>query len=277
MSNDSKISIIIEGGLGNQLFKIFCILSHSLEYNKKIILNSTIPNSNNKNLASRHTYWNSIFKNIKDCVVSSKINFKTFQEKNCFGYQQLPNFTNDTLLKGYFQNRKYFEKNYDKIIDILDINHLQIKIKQKYLKNDSTISIHFRIGDYKNLNNYVLLDVDYYIKSLKYIAENDTLNCKDVLVFCETQDRDFVNSIILQLEDIFINIKFAYCDSSLEDWEQMLLMSNCKHNIIANSTFSWWSAYMNKNKDKIICYPDKYFNKNIRMDGFYPESWIKIV
>jgi hypothetical protein len=68
-------------------------------------------------------------------------------------------------------------------------------------------------------------------------------------------------------------------DSKLSDWEQLLLMSLCEHNIIANSTFSWWSGYFNTNQNKIICYPSQWFGPNIVhcTSDLFPKNWFKII
>ena len=65
---------------------------------------------------------------------------------------------------------------------------------------------------------------------------------------------------------------------SLEDWEQLLLMSLCQYNIIANSTFSWWAAYLNDNPDKIVCYPEEWFKTTTGHDtsDLFPEDWAKV-
>ena len=97
-----------------------------------------------------------------------------------------------------------------------------------------------------------------------------------ILYFKEKNDN--VDDIILQLESIFLDIEFICCMDA-NDWEHMFIMSFCEHNIIANSTFSWWSAYLNENINKIVCYPSIWFgnvNRHLSTEDLFPKQWIKI-
>ena len=76
------------------------------------------------------------------------------------------------------------------------------------------------------------------------------------------------------LKEEFPDFSFVKVSNTITDWEQLLIMSCCEHNIIANSTFSWWGAYLNQNQDKIVCYPNKWFADEKRMD--FPDSWIPL-
>ena len=268
----STASITLEGGLGNQLFKIFSLISYSIDSNKKYIFNRNLHKISNKNLDIRHTYWDNLFKSISKNTYDTKKHFENkYQEKKFYKYSEIPFYEKDTLLIGYYQNYRYFEKNYYQIINILNLNEIQNSIKTKYLKNQNTISLHFRRGDYKNLTNYILLNIDYYIEAIKYILEKDELKCSEILCVYEKQDEKEVCNMIEELQDIFSKIKFIKISTDLQDWEQMLLMSLCRHNIIANSTFSWWSAYLNKNVNKIVCYPEKWFVKPINLTEMFQD------
>ena len=84
--------------------------------------------------------------------------------------------------------------------------------------------------------------------------------------------------IIIPLEKIFRNDSFIPVNHLLKDYEQLLLMSSCRHNIMANSTFSWWGAYFNTHSDKIVCYPSKWFgsSSNHNTRDLFPSVWNEI-
>ena len=213
-----------------------------------------------------------------------------FLKEHNFKYKELPeNFeTNcDTLLTGYFQSPKYFNNYRQTICEILKIDLKRMIVKYKTQINiDNTsfkISMHFRFGDYKKYPKvYPLLDHNYYNKALAHILnETNTVKLKKeiiVLYFCEDESLTESENIIFYLKQSFPNIKFIRADNNLEDWEQMLLMSLCNHNIIANSTFSWWGAYLNSNIDNIVCYPKQWFSIEANKDisDLFLEDWVPI-
>ena len=123
------------------------------------------------------------------------------------------------------------------------------------------------------MDNYIVLNICYYIEAIRYVLDKDISKCSEILCVYEIQDEEEVCKMIEELQDIFTEIKFIKVSTDLQDWEQMILMSVCRHNIIANSTFSWWSAYINKNVDKIVCYPEKWFVKPTNISGMFPDKW----
>jgi hypothetical protein len=187
------------------------------------------------------------------------------------------------LLVGYFQSPKYFNNYKDTIYKLLKID-----LKKSIVKNmihinfneTTYISAHFRFGDYKKYPNiYTLLTNTYYKNALNYIKGNGLKeNDVKVLYFCENDSVNEVNEIIDSLKSDFPQINFIRADPQLEDWEQMLLMSLCQHNIIANSTFSWWGAYLNANPAKIVCYPDQWFSPEAKKDtsDLFLDDWQRI-
>lgn len=270
------ITCILMGGLGNQLFQIFTLIAHSINTNQKFILPEKLPVYD-----KRHTYWNSLLINLQEYISNTgSLKWIQYNEPN-FHYNKLPLLDDNLILNGYFQSYKYFETNYKEICDKLGLYQMRNTIKQKYFtRMDNTISLHFRMGDYKNMpNHHPLISDNYYINSLHHIVRVTKQEHWNVLYTCEETDDEIVLSRIRNIKNIFKELKFIKIDNSLKDYEQMLLMSVCDHNIIANSSFSWWSAYINDNIHKIVCYPSMWFgiaNSNLNIKDLHLNSWNKI-
>jgi hypothetical protein len=98
-----------------------------------------------------------------------------------------------------------------------------------------------------------------------------------ILYVHEDEDTDYVNQTIQMLQGEYKNIIFVSTKPFvLSDWEEMLVMSLCDHHIIANSTFSWWGAFLNTKDDKMVIYPERWFGFHMDMRDRFPEKWIKI-
>ena len=283
------VSCKLIGGLGNQLFQIFATMSIAITTNQAFIfpysemLTTGIP---------RQTYWKTLLDRL--------INYTTFQTAESdnsyifslphvgergFEYDELVgirvNLEKGSLcLHGYFQSYKYFEKQYETITNIIGLREKQESILEKtkiIVKN--TVSIHFRLGDYVSKQNYhPVMSVKYYMNALTRIIDELGIDTFRVVYFGEKDDEPTINISIQVLAKKFPYLEFVKADLE-EDWEQMLLMSVCSHNIIANSSFSWWGAYFNKNPDKIVCYPAVWFGPaiiNHSTKDLCPSSWTRI-
>jgi len=277
------------GGLGNQIFQIFATISYAIKSKQKFNLLNVKQLGSGKTTI-RYTFWDTFFSNLKPFLINEMpSNINIIKEQN-FEYNELPAMKlvySDILLYGYFQSYKYFEENYTTICKLIGIEKMKNKLIEKlqinsiFLNNtilNNTISMHFRIGDYKNIQHvHPLSTYEYYKSALTYI-QNKESNKFNIIYFCENDDIDDVLTIVNQLIQDFPNFTFTKVDSSLDDWEQMLLMSCCYHNIIANSSFSWWGAYFNSNKDKIVCYPSKWFGDSVNNNtkDLCPETWVHL-
>lgn len=263
------ITIHLVGGLGNQLFQIFTLINLSIKYNIPYFLPTTILSNANKLATKRNTYWDNILTNVNidPNFYSITKKFNKIKENT---YKKF-NYKNNTILYGYYQDDKYFSENYNTIFKSLNFHYFQNNIKNKYenLLSNNTIALHFRLGDYKQKTDaHPILKIDYYTKSLKLFG--GTYN---ILYFCEAEDNQFVNNLIKELAHPKRN--FIKVPDNIPDWEQLLIMSCCNHNIIANSSFSWWGAYLNNNPHKLVCYPANWFGKE--NDRTYNiKNWHKI-
>jgi hypothetical protein len=145
--------------------------------------------------------------------------------------------------------------------------------------NVPIVSLHFRLGDYLEKQEYYrVLPTKYYAEALKQVIAKIGMGIH-VLCFFEEGDRGRVKISIDVLKQTFQGIIFEEVDTRISDWEQMLKMSVCEHNIIANSTFSWWGAHLNANPDKIVCCPDVWFGPGMHhndIGDLIQDDWIRV-
>lgn len=269
-------TLALQGGLGNQLFQVFTLISYAMDNNDQFFFED----KDIKRYGENANYFDTILHGLK--IYRKKDTIKYMYKEKSLKYERIPPIQ-DIKLYGYFQSYKYFENNFKRIHDLLKIDTLRGKYKDKY-DYDKTVSLHFRIGDYKDIQTYhPVLVIDYYIDSLnKLIKDTEKDNWK-ILYFYEKNDEDIIQKNIKLLREIFSNLVFIPIKHDLHDWEQLLCMSLCRHNIIANSSFSWWGAYLN-NYDNIVYYPGEWFgpamikedsSKKICKD-LLPNGWNKI-
>jgi hypothetical protein len=279
------IYIEIMGGLGNQLFQIFCGIAYSLEniIPFKINANKFDLVSPLDNISQRPTYWNNFLVNLSTFTYQDQLTIPTYIEKTHFRFKKIPSITQDFRLHGYYQSYKYFEEQYANICKMINLDNQKAAIFEKHKMLLDTakkpISLHFRIGDYvKNQAMHPILSNEYYIKSINYLKSclSDFEENYYLLIFGESCDNEKIAHAIKSIKAIY-TIAIVICDYSIPDYEQLLLMSLTSHNIIANSTFSWWGAYFNTNVNKIVCYPSLWNGSNNNVNDLFPYSWIKIL
>jgi hypothetical protein len=204
------------------------------------------------------------------------INKKCFKEKHYHFDPDISKIKGDIYLFGYWQSERYF-------IDFQDIIHNDFKLKKtlstssaRYkdlIHSTCSVSLHIRRGDYVNnpitKNYHGECSLDYYRASVAviknhypeskfYIFSDDLTWAKGNLYFIE--------------QPVFVELS-----QGTPDHEEMYLMSRCKHNIIANSSFSWWGAWLNQNPNKIVIAPNRWFNDpSINTSDLIPMSWLRI-
>lgn len=187
-------------------------------------------------------------------------------------YQPNVFLTQNCVFVGYWQTEKYFK-------DIRDILELKFRFAnvsyglKEYgdmLSENEYVSVHVRRGDYlMNPDIYMgICTKSYYVKAIDYIQR------------MESGSKFIFFSDDLKWVKENLNIPAAiYCDANMfdhyEDWYDMYLISKCKHNIIANSSFSWWGAWLNQNKGKVVIAPPKWYGYSDTPD-IWCEGWIKL-
>lgn len=192
----------------------------------------------------------------------------------------LSRITGNAYLDGYWGKFKYFHEFYNKIRKELKIREEfktpgYFKYSDLITNTKNSVSLHFRRGPYESVpevNVYFgLITLDYYYKAIDWI-KNRISGKLNLFVF--SNDLQWVKN------NLNTDHHITYVDCGV-DYIENELMSLCKHNIIANSTFSWWAAYLNNNPDKIVIAPEKWYvdkaaQKAYEKGNMLPETWVKL-
>ncbi len=179
----------------------------------------------------------------------------------------------DFYLEGYWQVEKYFK-------DIEDIIRNDFQVKEALtgknkevadmIADSNSVSLHIRRGDYLDHPEiYATFGLDYYLRAVEFIARQFI----NPTCFIFSDDMPWVK------KNLKLDFPATYVDHNLanKNYEDLRLMSLCQHNIIANSSFSWWGAWLNNNKNKLVIAPKKLFNNPAQSEkDCIPESWVRI-
>jgi len=253
------------GRLGNQMFQFAALKgiarNRGYEY--------CIPPSLNENEWSDHQLLvpfklkNTSSLNIqfidkdRPTVIEGGFSFDSNLFENC------PDWVN---IQGYFQTEKYF-KHIEKEIkeDFEFMDEIMDPCREMISEIDNPISLHIRRKDYVTNPNHTALDLDYYERALKEFDSEST-----VLVFSD--DPEWCSN-----QDLFSNDRFLIAEGN-SNYVDMCLMTLCSGHIIANSSFSWWGAWL-ADSNKVVA-PDGWFkgSKNEHLDtkDIVPENWMVI-
>lgn len=272
------------GGLGNQMFQ-YAFYRVLQSYNRNVYLDvSTFKSYGLHNgyeleivfgIIADTASANQISK-FKDNIflkILNKANIysKIIRQKNLGFDERYLQLNGNRYFEGYWQSEKYFKSIEAQIR--MDFTFPELDEKNQIIANaiekGNAVSIHIRLGDYVNHPLHGgICTLDYYKKAIDvikkdvdnprfYIFSNDIAWCKENL----------------KLE----NVVYVLGNDGENSYKDMHLMSLCKHNIIANSSFSWWGAWLNKNLAKIVIAPKKWFNDpSLDSSDLIPEEWIKI-
>lgn len=206
---------------------------------------------------------------IEALMENNKYPYKYFSQKG-FNDISVPTpslleIEKNTYLKGWFQSEKYFAD--IRSIILKEFEPLQeiafSKDLVETIAGTDSVSVHIRRGDFKKTK--IMLDQSYYVAAME--AVKSKISAPVWIVFSD--DIPYVKEKYpFGQNTIFIDDTYK-----LKDYEQLILMSKCKHNIIANSTFSWWGAWLNRHEDCCVIAPRKWFSSQ---GNIVPDSWTKI-
>ncbi len=226
------------GRMSNNLFQLAACIGRGGEY-------GILPNTG-------HWQHQAIYKYFPNISVykGSYSDFPIYQESS-FNYTPIPTEGN-LQLTGFFQSEKYFAHKRKEILQLFDLNYTP----------NNCVSLHWRLTDYLNpLNGMCLTPMEYYEEALSYFPNHQVLVFSDDIEFCKRH---------------LVGDRFHFMAGN--EFEDLSYMASCQHNIIGNSSFSWWGAWLNQNPDKIVISPSykQWFSEtNLVKDpiDLIPETW----
>lgn len=290
------ITVKYWGGIGNILFQIATTIAYANKLNRPFILTShpSFPNLENYNESSI---------GIDETEFADSL--QEYSEDDIKTDKPFPKNVN-VKLTGFFQNYQFFDEYKSIIFNIIGINEIRksvapiihsptFQLRGIFSTNpcEITISIHIRRGDYENLSCFfLLLNEFYYTNALIHIINSSHFNFFEakykVVFFYEQKSSESAEKVIsaIQNNEIISQFPIEYfhfnqltSNLHITDMEELAIISHCKHHIIANSTYSWWAAYINPDKDNIVCFPDKYYNHNLyylSTKGLHVNNWVSV-
>lgn len=262
-----KMTIKLKGGLGNQMFQYAHGRKLELSGQKVVFDISFFAGSRANNDISRDFKLDVFNLGTNAEFLNKPSSFSIFiaKVKKVLGVK----------VEEYYQGVKYF-------IDISDIIKKEFTLKnglsevmrdfEEKVSDSNSISLHIRRGDYiadaRTNAFHGVCGLDYYQAAMKLIKERVSAP----IFFVFSDDIDWAKENLKGGEFVFVSC------SSVKDYEELILMSKCKHNIVANSSFSWWGAWLNNNSEKIVIAPRKWFADEISNtdNDIVSSEWIKI-
>lgn len=292
------VIIRLKGGLGNQMFQYAFGRALSMRRNEQLFLDPSIFGNEPRIDTPRHYALGAY--NIDAKMADPRITapFKTrasiFMRKvkrrllrlNDYTYHPSLAHSKASYLEGFWNNERYFKDIADTIRHEFTLKNklgagaekiASELIKSKVSKEKKTVSIHVRRGDYIS-NPYAseqhnILTMDYYHRAIAHLTSKIPKENLKVYIFSDDISWVKENLILAGYETEYVSYKTV----QIYDYEEIYLMSLCDHNIIANSSFSWWGAWLNRNPEKIVIAPKKWIsNPYINTKDVCPPEWTRI-
>lgn len=290
------IYVSVFGGLGNQMFQFAAAYALAKTKNTKVGINLDRINAVNydKNFTQREFELANVFRIERfEFVDSNSFNYIITNNRNLFNrikrklkqavyyrekglnYQEsIHEVGSETYLEGYFQSYRYFDFCLSDIQKIFKFrNQFNSKTTEliKKIEHHNSVAVHVRRGDFvnvkKNLGTHGVCAPDYYKKAI---------SCFDDCVFVVVSDDPVWAKENLSFGS---DVYFVDWNKGADSWQDMLLISRCRHAIIANSSFSWWGAYLIDNPTKKVIAPLQWYadqRMQEQTDDLCPSSWIRI-
>ena len=221
----------------------------------------------------RHRAARKIFRYMPGCSFNQPLIVQEPHFHYWPGWESLPS---SVYLDGYWQSARYFIEHEQKIREDFQFKQsldTESRHTADIIKLNNSVSLHIRRGDYASNQQttavHGLCPPAYYENAIRHIGEQ----FEDVLFFIFSDDIEWVRANIPLAKHRHVYVDHNKAKNS---WRDMKLMSLCDHHVIANSSFSWWAAWLNPSEDKIVIAPRQWFAKSKDTSHLIPSQWIRL-
>lgn len=283
------VLVHMSGGFGNQMFSYAFGYAMAKKRDEKLVIDTAIQDAawffrNPDILEMRIKYDERITypinRTILDRAILNKIRFRNAIgwntkiirenleiEDSLLTYLDLAKSYENVYFKGDWAALCYFEEYVNDIVKMFvfkkNLSDYGRELQKEINQNRNSVALHYRRGDYVKLG--ASPEPEYFINAMKYMAAK----LEKPVFYCFSEDLPWVGE---KFHDLPWKIKYIDYKTEKKDLEDFRLIQSAQHQIISNSTYSWWAAFLNKNPDKIVVAPvGKIWGEN-----FYPQTWIKL-
>ena len=275
------IAARLKGGLGNQMFQICAAYAAARDNNDDFIIDYKIKHHSGQ--GHKHLKYKD---NLYSSIPTGKFDEAeaTLYGEPTFSYTPIPPYSGNILIDGYFQSEKYFMKHRKDVLKLFTfpkdaisgaIKRLQ-KIKNHF-EREEAVCVHVRRGEYLQLQDiHIVQPKEYYLNAMSQFDESKTV------FIVISDDMKWCIDNLNYHKTAFCNTGYDYDTKPVVDdlceLFDLYISSLCDHNIIPNSSFGWWGAWLNKNQKKKVIAPSQWFGPGGPQDyqDVYCDSWIKI-
>ncbi len=301
------ITVKLQGGLGNQLFQYAFAKALAKQLNTRYVFDDSFYSQNitkysqngirmnqlfifdiNYSILNKNNQkWNWLLKRL-----SRSVGLKSYIAEPRFEFTDMAaQVKGDVFLDGYWQSERYFSEIQSEIKR--DFSTFKLPMSQAALpilaqiKATNSVCVHVRRGDYLTNPRYVVLGLDYYQKAMERLSSQFT----DLHFFVFSDDMEWCRANFGRSNlhhfsflarptpferGLSPNIIFVSDNQHFTLRDEFDMMQNCQHHIIANSTLSWWAAWLNENHEKVVICPQKWFLDRTSTQDLLPKTWIQL-
>lgn len=278
------MKIVVSGGLGNQMFQ-YALYIALKDRGKDVCLDTSLYSHREmhngyelercfeiQEAKVKVTMWS-----ILKLRLFSRLNIQSLIYKDKIYFNDSVFRINCEYLIGYWQSEKYFKLVEKKIREAFVFHHIDNENRRlaDEIRSKISVAVHLRRGDYvDSLIHSDLCTEDYYLKAVEQVLVKIS-TVEEVMFYLFSDDKQFAKQLA---NKVSVPMKLVDINEGINSYKDLYLMSQCKHNIIANSSFSWWAAWLNENPKKIVIAPKRWFRQGQeeKYRDIVPESWLKL-